>query len=118
MSIRLSQVFLILFIPFQGTCTEMLQFDDSLFNMQYSVSKCVLEIAKTYFEEGSIIGISTAGLKLYTNKKLPINTNNVITEELMQEIRWNLIIKQAKAYTDKDEEIVRPIAVMYSIELI
>lgn len=74
------------------------KFDEQIFNMQNAISKCVVQIADTYFERGSIIGIVTAGLKASTNKKLAINTNNLIIAELMHEMQWNLLFKQAKSY--------------------
>lgn len=70
--------------------------------MQLSIVQCVKSIAKTYFDRGSIIGVVKAGLKEATNKKLAINTNNLIVEELMNELHWNLLIKEAKSFNDKE----------------
>lgn len=98
-------IFLLLLNEIHNAFSEIEMFDDKLFKMQESLSQCILTIVNNNFRRGSIIGIATAGLKQTTNKKLAINTNNMIVEKLMNELKWNVLIKTARTY--QTDEMVR-----------
>lgn len=96
---------LLLLNDIHNAFSEIEMFDDKLFKMQESLAQCILTIVEKNFDRGSIIGVATAGLKQTTYKQLAINTNNLIVEKLMNELKWNVLIKSAKTY--QNDEMVR-----------
>lgn len=86
----------------QGSQPQITVLEDKTFEMQQSIAECVLSIAKTYFFEGSIVGIVSDGIKKMTNKKFAVNTNNLIIGKILKEMRWNVLFKRAKTYREHE----------------
>lgn len=66
-------------------------------DMQQSITQCVMNITKTYFREGSIIGVASAGFKTITNNDLGVNTNNIIVKNMMHAMHWTMLIQKPKS---------------------
>lgn len=95
-------VAIITLICIEGTTSAVEVLKTNTVEMQHSIARCILHIAKGHFFPGSIIGVVSAGLKTDTNRFLPINTNNIIIGKLMDEMRWNMLFKRAKTYKNFD----------------
>lgn len=63
--------------------------------IQDSAADCALSMALKYFEEGSIIAIVKSGLHTVTNFNLTRNTYNLISDKIMEEMRWSIMIKKS-----------------------
>lgn len=76
------------------------EIDNGGYVMQSSLCNCIKLIAKTHFQNGTNVLIASANFQNITNKKLVINTNNLIMEEMMKETRWSITIKNGRRFTE------------------
>lgn len=75
-----------------GAETTML---DKTLVKKASLPKCILSIAKTYFLKGSIISIVSAQGSEETSNQYIIDTQDLLTHRIMQEMQWSVVIKGA-----------------------
>lgn len=82
-------------------------FASDILHMQKSISECTVNIARATIRPGSIIAVVKAGIKRQINNNFWINTNDLIVESLMKEMRWNIISFRATTYKQKERVCTR-----------
>lgn len=88
----------------QSSC-EIELMGQATLKMQQSIAQCVVNVAKSAFDKGSIIGTAKAGLKIPTNSRLPVNTKNIVLELLMKDLNWTLIQFEAKSFWPQKRKV-------------
>lgn len=79
---------------------------DNTYTMHVSASNCVRTIANKYFANGSIIGMMSSNFHNQTNKRIGVNTYNVIVATMMRGAHWSIVMKDG-AKSAKDDRQVR-----------
>lgn len=74
---------------------------NEILRMQESIAECTLNIARANFRSGSIIAIVEAGLRDHSTGNWSVDTNKLILETIMKEMKWNIQSFQVTSYEEK-----------------